>query len=214
MRRARGSGPKRRKAWAKEQEGAGGCRVQEGVRECRPKGRKERAEEQERAGPWTERSGPWATGGNDLGARRNGRGIGDSETKHGRQRPEAQGKSGQGTAVSNQNERIQTVHGPTHSGRLGRPKASQPTRSRQPVRTNPFGSTRPLQGIQTDTLTTTPPSQPIRVDSSNPRHPNRHARNNPSGPLPGPMREKSAADENIHPQCARRLDLFSYFCKN
>ena len=90
MRRARGSGPKRRKAWAKEQEGAGGCRVQEGVRECRPKGRKERAEEQERAGPWTERSGPWATGGNDLGARRNGRGIGDSETKHGRQQSEAQ----------------------------------------------------------------------------------------------------------------------------
>lgn len=57
--------------------------MQEGVRECRPKGRKERAEEQERAGPWT-------TEGNDLGARRNGRGIGDSETKHGRQQSEAQ----------------------------------------------------------------------------------------------------------------------------
>ena len=201
------------------------------------------------SGPWTERSGPWATGGNDLGARRNGRGIGDSETKHGRQQSEAQegsspkhrkatpgckevrarhrrqrnkarkaaarsaGKSGQGTAVSNQNERIQTVHGPTHSGRLGRPKASQPTRSRQPVRTNPLGPTRPVQGTPTDTLATTPPDQPIRVDSSGPRHPNRHARDNPSGPLPGPMREKSAADENIHPQCARRLDLFSYFCK-
>lgn len=166
MRRARGSGPKRRKAWAKEQEGAGGCRVQEGVRECRPKGRKERAEEQERAGPWTERSGPWATGDNDLGARRCGRGIGDSGTKHGRQRPGAQGKAGR----------------------------------ERPFRTK-MNESKPC----TD--------QPIRVDSSNPRHPNRHARNNPSGPLPGPMREKSAADENIHPQCARRLDLFSYFCK-
>ena len=52
--------------------------------------KRKRAEEQERAGPWTERSGPWATGGNDLGARRNGRGIGDSETKYGRQQSEAQ----------------------------------------------------------------------------------------------------------------------------
>ena len=158
------------------------------------------AERQERAGPWTERSGPWATGGNDLGARRNGRGIGDSGTKHGRQRPEAQGKSRPGTAVSNQNERIQTVHGPTHSGRLGRPKASQPTRSRQPVRTNPFGSTRPLQGIQTDTLTTTPPSQPIRVDSSNPRHPNRHARDSPSRPTRSGQLVRSKAPQPTRSQ--------------
>ena len=60
---------------------------------------------------------------------------GTSGTKHGRQRPEAQGKSGQGTAVSNQNERIQTVHGPTRSGQLIRSKAPQPTRSQQPLRT-------------------------------------------------------------------------------
>ncbi len=135
--------------------------------------------------------------------RRCGRGIGDSGTKHGRQRPGAQGKAGrerpsrtkmneskpctdQPIRVGSDGPRHPNRHArdnpsePTHSGRLVRSKASKPTRSQQPLRANPFGSTRPIQDTLTDTLATTPPDQPIRVRSSNLGHPNRLARDSPS----------------------------------